>query len=254
MNQLQTITICSQEFNLDRQNETFFATIKQISEIFETTRQNIESHIKNILNTNELSEYSVCKDFLLTASDGKNYNIKHYNLDMIIAVGYRVNSKKATEFRKQATKILKEYLTTGEVTRKIPTQIDSKFLLQIAEEMQKKENLITEQQNIITNQDNTIEQISNIQDTYSIREVSKRLLIQEKDLKAFLINKKWIQYLSDGGFTKKMYSTSCAKANDYAKDLIVFCKKQSRFFSHFRITTHGMNYLIKKRNQIIIDN
>jgi len=101
------------ELKPSQEQETIWATVKQIAEIFDSTRQNIELHAKNIFNDNELNENSVCKDFLLTASDGKKYNVKHYNLDMIIAVGYRVNSAKATQFRIWATKILKEYIIKG---------------------------------------------------------------------------------------------------------------------------------------------
>jgi hypothetical protein len=104
------ITINNQEFNLDKENQTLFSHTKNIASIFDTTRQNIELHLKNIFKEGELDENLVCKDFLLTASDGKKYQVKHYNLDCIIAVGYRVNSTKATQFRIQATKILKEYL------------------------------------------------------------------------------------------------------------------------------------------------
>ena len=76
--------------------ETMWATQEQISAIFETDRSVITKHIANIINDGELIEDSVCAIFAHTASDGKKYNVKHYNLDMIIAVGYRVNSAKAT--------------------------------------------------------------------------------------------------------------------------------------------------------------
>ena len=70
-------------------------------------------HVKNIFESGELYENSVVKDFLTTASDGKNYKTKHYNLDAIISIGYRVNSASATHFRIWATKILKEYIIKG---------------------------------------------------------------------------------------------------------------------------------------------
>lgn len=84
-----------------------------MAEIFETTRENITIHLKNIFESKELDENSVSKEILHTASDGKNYKTKFYNLDSIIAVGYRVNSYNATQFRIWATKILKEYLIKG---------------------------------------------------------------------------------------------------------------------------------------------
>ncbi len=81
--------------------------------LYDTTKNNISMHLKNIFDDGELEKDSVVKKFLTTASDGKNYNVLHYNLDAIIAVGYRINSKKATEFRIWATKVLKEYMTKG---------------------------------------------------------------------------------------------------------------------------------------------
>lgn len=95
------------------QNEDIWMSQDVMANLYDTTKQNISYHLNNIFKENELNKDSVVKDFLTTASDGKNYNILHYNLDAIIAVGYRINSKKATEFRIWATKILKEYMTKG---------------------------------------------------------------------------------------------------------------------------------------------
>ena len=94
-------------------DENLWLTQKKIAELFETTKQNISLHLKNIFSSSELVEGAVVKDFLTTASDGKSYQTKFYNLDAIIAVGYRVNSKQATHFRIWATKILKEYTIKG---------------------------------------------------------------------------------------------------------------------------------------------
>jgi hypothetical protein len=101
------------ELKPSQEHETMWATQAQIAEVFDCTVHNVIGHVKNIYNDGELIENSVCKEFLHTASDGKKYNVKHYNLDMIIAVGYRVNSAKATQFRIWATKILKEYIIKG---------------------------------------------------------------------------------------------------------------------------------------------
>lgn len=73
-----------------------------MSELFGVTQQNVSLHLQNIFETEELEEDSVHKFFLHTAKDGKSYNTKHYNLDAIISVGFRVNSKQATHFRKWA--------------------------------------------------------------------------------------------------------------------------------------------------------
>ena len=95
------------------QNEDIWMSQDVMANLYNTTKQNISYHLNNIFKENELNKDSVVKDFLTTASDGKNYNVLHYNLDAIIAVGYRINSKKATEFRIWATKVLKEYMTKG---------------------------------------------------------------------------------------------------------------------------------------------
>lgn len=94
-------------------DDTVWTTQKGMSEIFDTSRENATIHLSNIFKDNELDENSVCKEILHTATDGKNYKTKFYNLDAIIAVGYRVNSYKATKFRQWATRILKEYLIKG---------------------------------------------------------------------------------------------------------------------------------------------
>lgn len=94
-------------------SDTVWTTQKGMSEIFDVTTQNISIHLSNIFETSELSEDSVCKEILHTAADGKRYKTKFYNLDAIIAVGYRVNSYNATKFRIWATNILREYLIKG---------------------------------------------------------------------------------------------------------------------------------------------
>ncbi|WP_442498145.1 RhuM family protein [Methylobacter sp. sgz302048] len=94
-------------------DETVWASQKGISEIFDTTRENITIHLKNIFESKELDEKTVCKEFLLPANDGKNYRTKMYNLDVIISAGYRVNSVRATQFRRWATTILKDFLIKG---------------------------------------------------------------------------------------------------------------------------------------------
>ena len=95
------------------QNEDIWMSQEVMANLYDTTKQNISYHLNNIFKENELNKDSVVKDFLTTASDGKKYNVLHYNLDAIIAVGYRINSKKATEFRIWATKVLKEYMIKG---------------------------------------------------------------------------------------------------------------------------------------------
>lgn len=95
------------------EDETVWLTQSQMGELFQTTRNNITLHIRNIFKEGELQESSVCKKSLLTAADGKKYNTRYYNLDVIISVGYRVKSLRGTQFRQWANKILKEYLLKG---------------------------------------------------------------------------------------------------------------------------------------------
>ena len=94
-------------------DETLWLSQKGMSKVFECSTDNISLHLKHIFEENELNKNSVTEKCSLTADDGKNYNITIYSLDAIIAVGYRINSKKATEFRIWATKSLKEYMTKG---------------------------------------------------------------------------------------------------------------------------------------------
>ena len=96
------------EVRLD--NETVWLTQQQMVILFETTKQNVSFHINNIFKEGELDKISVVKDYLTTASDGKNYRVQYYNLDVIISVGYRVKSKRGTQFRQWANRVLKDYL------------------------------------------------------------------------------------------------------------------------------------------------
>lgn len=95
------------------QNENFWLSQKAIAQLFDCSTDNVSLHLKNIFNSGELAQNSVTEEFSATASDGKNYKTKFYNLDAIIAVGYRVNSKQATQFRIWATNTLKEFIIKG---------------------------------------------------------------------------------------------------------------------------------------------
>ena len=114
------------------EDETVWLTQAQIAELFETKRQAITKHLKNIFQSGELNENSVCSILELTASDGKSYKTKTFNLDAIISVGYRVNSKNATLFRRWASQVLKDYLLKGHVINQrisnLEQRVDAKFL------------------------------------------------------------------------------------------------------------------------------
>jgi hypothetical protein len=99
--------------NVTYHNENFWLTQKAMAQLFGCSTDNISLHLKNIFNDHELTENSVVEVFSVTANDGKNYKTKFYNLDAIIAMGYRVNSKQATQFRIWATHSLKELIIKG---------------------------------------------------------------------------------------------------------------------------------------------
>lgn len=93
--------------------DTIWTTQKEMGRLFDVNVRTISDHLRNIFRDEELNKNSVLRKSRITASDGKKYNTNLYNLDDIISVGYRVNSKKATYFRKWATQILKEYMIKG---------------------------------------------------------------------------------------------------------------------------------------------
>ena len=98
------------------ENETVWLTQNQMAELFQTTKQNISLHIKNIFEEGELTEDSTVKDYLTVQNEGRrkvSRNVTHYNLDVIISVGYRVKSLRGTQFRMWATQVLKEYMKKG---------------------------------------------------------------------------------------------------------------------------------------------
>ena len=98
------------ELYVKLEEETVWLSQAQLVKLFKTSKQNISLHINNIFKEAELDTNSVVKEYLTTASDGKKYRTNHYNLDVIISVGYRVKSKRGTQFRIWANKVLKDYL------------------------------------------------------------------------------------------------------------------------------------------------
>ncbi len=104
------------ELTVNLADETVWLTQKQLSDLFDKNIRTISEHINNIFDDGELDKKSVIRKFRITAADGKSYDTQHYNLDVIISVGYRVHSKLGTEFRQWATTILKEHLIRGYTT------------------------------------------------------------------------------------------------------------------------------------------
>ena len=184
---------------------------------------------------------------------GRQQKASFVNEAGLYALIFQSRKKEANKFKQWVFKdVLPQIRKTGNyaISNNLP-KIDSTFLLQIAEEMQKKENLIAEQQHKIESQDDTIYNISNTQDSYSIRESKNRLMCEEKQLKDFLKSKKWIQYLSDGEEGKKMYSTAYSKENGFAIDKAVLNKANKKYYHQCRITNKGLDYLIKHRQEIL---
>ena len=101
------------ELKVNLSEETVWLTQKQLSDLFNKNVRTISEHINNIFKEGELDEEAVIRNFRITATDGKTYDTKHYNLDVIISTGYRVHSKRGTEFRQWATSVLKEHLIKG---------------------------------------------------------------------------------------------------------------------------------------------
>ncbi len=99
--------------NVKLQDETVWLTQQQLVELYQSSKSNVSEHIKHIFEEKELDEEAVVRKFRTTASDGKNYNVIHYNLDMIISLGYRIKSSIATQFRRWATERIKEYMIKG---------------------------------------------------------------------------------------------------------------------------------------------
>jgi prophage maintenance system killer protein len=137
------------DIDVKLEEETVWLTQKQLSQLFQTERSVITKHINNIIKTKELQHNSVCAKFAHTATDGKIYTSNFYNLDMIISVGYRVNSKRGTQFRIWANKILKDYLIRG-------------YSLN--------EKKLKEQTDRIKELERTIEVFSRVTDTYQLKQ------------------------------------------------------------------------------------
>jgi hypothetical protein len=121
----------------DGNNETIWANLNQIADIFWKDKSTISRHIKNIFSTNELDRAWVVGKYATTGSDGKVYQVEYYNLDMIISIGYRVNSKEATQFRIWATKTLKQHITQGFTINKSRVQGNYDKFLSAVEEVRK---------------------------------------------------------------------------------------------------------------------
>ena len=151
------------ECSVNLRDNTLWLSLDQIATVFQKNKSTISRHIKNIFVTEELDKDSVVAFFATTANDGKTYNVAYYNLDMIISVGYRINSKIATNFRKWATNVLKNYLTQGYA-------INEKLLSDKQEKIQTLQTTVSLLTRSLTNQIESIDdaqQIAKILDNFA---------------------------------------------------------------------------------------
>src|SRR3989344_575327 len=125
------------ELRGDFTRETIWATQAQIADVFGIERSVVTKHIRNILKDEELDENSVCAKFAHTAEDGKTYQVQYYNLDVILAVGYRANSTRAIEFRQWATKTLRNYIVDGFAINKTRIAENYTQFLSVVEDIKK---------------------------------------------------------------------------------------------------------------------
>ena len=134
------------QIDVQLQDETVWLNQAQLVELFGKTKQNISLHIKNIFKEGELDENLVVKEYLTTASDGKKYTTKFYNLDVIISVGYRVKSKRGTQFRIWANKVLKDFLVKGYALNEKKLKEAQKQFLALQQSIKLLENVVNQKQ------------------------------------------------------------------------------------------------------------
>ena len=123
------------DVNVSPNEDTVWLTIEQIAFLFNRDRSVVSKHIKNIFQENELLENSVCAFFAHTAVDGKTYNVKFYNLDVIISVGYRVKSQRGVVFRRWANSVLKQYLLNGYVINENRVVVSNENYIELRNEV-----------------------------------------------------------------------------------------------------------------------
>jgi len=110
---IATVGNSEQIYEMRYQDENIWLTQKMMAELYNVSVPNINQHLKTLHNDEELDENSVIKNFLITAADGKSYDTKHYNLQAIIAVGFKIENQRAVQFRKWAAQIVKDYTIQG---------------------------------------------------------------------------------------------------------------------------------------------
>ena len=148
------------EVNVDSNEETIWLSQLQIAMLFGKDRKTITRHIQNILKDFELEEKQVCSKNEHTANDGKTYIINVYNLDMVIAIGYRVKSKRAMIFRQWANKVLREYLLKGYVINENRVIVSNENYIELRNEVANINNRLEKVENKVFNEEYGIDKIS----------------------------------------------------------------------------------------------
>ena len=147
MDKYEVIKFKDNEFEMDvnvsPNEDTVWLTIEQIAFLFNRDRSVVSKHIKNIFQENELLENSVCAFFAHTAVDGKTYNVKFYNLDVIISVGYRVKSQRGVVFRRWANSVLKQYLLNGYVINENRTLVTNENYVRLINKVESLDDRVT---------------------------------------------------------------------------------------------------------------
>jgi len=139
------------------EDDTVWLTQQQMAELFLTTKQNVSLHVNNIFREDELQEASVVKESLTTAKDGKRYRMKLYNLDVIISVGYRVKSKRGTQFRQWANEVLKDYLLRGYTINLQLQQMEQRMDARLEAHVQNEQKRFSQIEQTLDNQQQKID-------------------------------------------------------------------------------------------------
>jgi len=154
------------KLDVSLENDTVWLSQKQMEMLFDRDKSVISRHIKNIFKEGELDKKSVVAKNATTASDGKTYQVEFYNLDMIISLGYRVNSKRATSFRVWATKVLKEYLVNGYALNQ--KRLEQKGLQELNKTISLLQNTISQSELELTEAKGLLDVILNYSRTWSL--------------------------------------------------------------------------------------
>lgn len=223
---------------IDKKHDTIWITQTQIASIFNTTKQNISLHIQNIYNEGELSQNSTVKKILTVQIEGNrevNRELEYYNLDMVIATGYRINSTKATQFRIWATKILKNALLEK------PKELSRKELaLLVIQQEEEKEKLLLEnqkQQDIIKEQEKHLVNSEDLNYTT----VAKNLHVHPI---------KFVEWLRDKGYINKKnvpYQEYIDRGYFSVKSHSITLKNKTKGFTQGFIKPKGYSYFLDKK-------